>query len=80
MNGHAHVVCAAGESWNITLNGDAIGTFARRREAVLAAVICARASRRIGQEAEVLMLSTSGKTHAVRTWDHLHVGPGDESP
>jgi hypothetical protein len=80
MNFHAYVVCAAGDKWNITLNGDVIGTFARRPEAVLAAVICARASRQIGQEAEVLMRGTSGRTHAVRTRNHLGVGLDQESP
>jgi hypothetical protein len=79
MDRHVYVVCAADEGWSITLNGSVIGTFARRRDALLAAVICSRTSRRIGHETEVLARSGTGKTRAVLTLDYRGVGQSEES-
>jgi hypothetical protein len=48
-----YVVSAAGEEWSITLNGRVTGTFSGRNDALLAALICAKASSKLGHEAEV---------------------------
>jgi hypothetical protein len=65
-----YVVSVAGDAWSITLNGRVTGTYARRSDAVLAAVICAGASSRIGHEAEVVTQSARGETR--RIWSTVH--------
>jgi hypothetical protein len=70
MDRDVYIVSAAGNEWSITLNGQVAGTFSRRSDALLAAIICADASARIGHDAEVLTRSASGETHSV--WTHAY--------
>jgi hypothetical protein len=74
MDRHVYAVYSAGEKWNMALNGNVIGTFARPRDALKVAVFCARVSGRIGHETEVLTRSASEKTRVIWSQDHRGVG------
>jgi hypothetical protein len=66
-----YIVSIAGDAWAITLNGHLTGTYSRRSDAILAAVICAGASSRIGHEAEVVTQSARGEIRRIwSTVDH----------
>jgi hypothetical protein len=67
MKKDTYIVSRIGETWSVTLDSRVTGTFSRRTDALLAAVICAGASGNLGHEVEVLAQSTTGETHLLWT-------------
>jgi hypothetical protein len=70
MTKDTYTVCGVGESWSVTLHGQVTGTFPRRTDALVAAVICAGASAKLGHDAEVLTQGPSGET--LLLWTNQH--------
>jgi hypothetical protein len=62
---HIYMVRSAGDRWSVSLNDETLGTFARRHEAVRAAVTVAEASGRTGGTAEIRSVNESGEMFAV---------------